>query len=105
MSVVFDEAALQGLFTSEPVRQKVTEVALEVEARVEQKLTSGPDPLFHRNPGIVPGLIQAEVQQDGGGVFALVGVVDHGRRLAEYLKSKEAREGKWFQTVLHEMRI
>lgn len=105
MTVVLNEAAITALFHSEPMRQELERVGNIAEAKVVEKLTVGPYPLLHRNPGKVPDLIESKVEQDSISLYAAVGVIDEGLRLAGYIKVKEEREHRWFKAVIDEMRV
>lgn len=105
MTVVLNEAAITALFHSEPIRQELERVGDVAEAKVVERLTVGTDPLLHSYPGDVNELIESKVEQDSVSLYAAVGVIDTGKRLAQYVKIKEEREHKWFQAVIDEMRV
>jgi hypothetical protein len=105
MTVVVNEAALDRLFHSEPIRREVEEVARVVERGVVSKLTDGEFALLADYHGDVDALIGISIESDPQTVFAAVGVVDTGQRLARYIKFKEDRDHRWFQAVLDEMRM
>ena len=105
MTVIVNEAAMAALFHSAEMRQEVEQTAQIATQLVVEKLTTGPDPLLHSYPGDVHALIDYSVEQDPQTVYAVVGVVDTGQRLARYVKSKEDREHKWFAATIEQMKV